>query len=1002
MARTGYKIIVYLDDNPLSPTYMETYEEKVLDETTCPIEGDDLVLISNECEVDLSGYTGYRLEIYYNRTTGEYVENRVEDPECVESSTDEQWVNSGSPYCETTDKGINTGYMLQLQVQMNPNLANYGKTRTQRYKSPECGGNNCPIWDDLQDTCHIAVNDCVATFDGTSDIMQIDINPLSETFNQTRTVNKEDSDCENCTETTFSWVVVGDMCGDDDLLCSNGIQQTSTNSYTVSQKYKTIGSSQPVPMDEYQVVLKTVDDEDCGYIRPQYRWDVVVGQYLCDTETYTKYEMLVKMVSYDAGQTWATKQPVETERGNVLAYDSYDCGKPMYRWLETDEFVCEDIGDDWKIASVDSSGNVISSVTCSNSLLTQDDVQSIAKSGNTYMIGNCVNEISAYTFQDHSTKAYGTKIISMGDYVETIGECGLTYVGLGYYEDTEYNYDIPHPLVLSRNLKYLGNTAFSDNYYGSGNKLVQFTTEEPPTHTGNTSGQYAVVNYFNMCIVPFGSLTKYKNCSWLSANTTTINNYLFQEPWTAATDNYKLAIEMSGVTFYLADDYTETLTNFDTRSLCRTINYYFKSIRDPNAGTMYYDNSTSYVGLKAWIGRNVKTLESDAFPQSPKSDGVTSSAPKLWFTDIYIQSDEPPMVYDNTFRYLTHGGETTRINVLCESYPLYFEDANWTKYQTFIVPTDTSCVTDYEWVEESEICDTASGKYRTMMRKYIEISGNTYPTGEIEYVQTDRDCVSITLDGGWAKADCSELCYMIGVKGYSCAGAYYGRYETTALINVDGIRHFEFYCAQNGYGGCGSAGSKYGTIKIYNVDDVQMTGSTYYTTQSWTASKVTFDLDGGNHVIPILYTNDTAGSSNVAVGSIYLRDEYTNLVPSYVDNLPSGWSKSQTTYGMTYTASYNTNEDLIITVTNCSSVRFRLSSQYQGQYSNYFELFDVDSSSEVVATTPRHKNTAYDYGESYYTISDIPSGTHTIRVRNVIGNSGYANTSRTISIVSYN
>lgn len=342
MAKTGYKITVYLDDNPLSPTYMQTYEERTLDEETCPIETDDLVLVSSECEIDLSGYTGYRLEIYYNRTTGEYTENRVEDPECIESSDEEQWVASGSPYCETTDKGVNTGYMLQLQVQMNPELANYGEKRYQRWKSPECGSNDCPIWDEVSRQCHIEVTDCVATFDGTSDIVQIDINPLSTTYNQTRTANKEDSDCENCTQTVFSWVLVGDMCGDDSLLCSNGIQQTSTNSYTVSQKYKTIGNGTPIPMDEYQVVLKTEDDVDCGYIRPQYRWDLVSGQYLCDYETYTKYEMLVKMVSYDAGETWATKHPLETQRGNVIAYDSYDCGKPLYRWINSGEFVCTD------------------------------------------------------------------------------------------------------------------------------------------------------------------------------------------------------------------------------------------------------------------------------------------------------------------------------------------------------------------------------------------------------------------------------------------------------------------------------------------------------------------------------------------------------------------------------------------------------------------------------------------------------------------------------------
>ena len=379
--RTGYKITIYLDDNPLSPTYMQTYEERTLDEDTCPIPTDDLVLVSNECEIDLSGYTGYRLEIYYNRTTGEYVEQRVDDPECIESSTDEQWINSGSPYCEVTDNGINTGYMLQLQVQMNPNLANYGETRTQRYKSPDCGSNTCAIWDDIQKQCHVAVIDCVATFDGTADISQIDINPLSPTYNQTRTINKQDSDCENCTNTFFSWIDVGTMCGDDELLCSNGIQQVSTNSYIVSQKYKTISETiPPIPMDEYQIHLKIEDDEDCGYIRPLYSLQKLEGQYLCDYETYTKYEMYVRIVSYDGGITWSVwtdkeTGEIHTERGEVIAYDSYDCGKPMYRWVDNGEITCEDNGDDWKLKLIGASSTAI--VPCDESaVLTNDELPS--------------------------------------------------------------------------------------------------------------------------------------------------------------------------------------------------------------------------------------------------------------------------------------------------------------------------------------------------------------------------------------------------------------------------------------------------------------------------------------------------------------------------------------------------------------------------------------------------------------------------------------------------
>lgn len=472
MARTGYKVTVYLDDNPLSPTYMQTYEERVLDETSCPVSEDDLVLISNECEVSISGYTGYRLEIYYNRTTGEYVENRVLDSECEASSTEEQWVNSGSPYCETTEKGINTGYMLQLQVQMNPNLSNYGETRLQRYKSPECGGNNCAIWEDIQKQCHIEVIDCVATFDGTADISQIDNNPLSETYNQTRTINKQDSDCENCTQTTFSWVEVGTMCGDDELLCSNGIQQVSTNSYTVTQKYKTVGSK-TIPMDEYQVVLKTEDDEDCGYIRPQYKMVKAEGQYLCDFETYTKYEMLIRMVSYDAGVTWSvwydpqTGEP-HTERGEVIAYDSYDCGKPMYRWVPNGEFTCEDNGDDGKIMIWNNEGRLSAYTPCNESdilsgseVTTEATKEVYSEYTDTIQVGDCVRVVNGLPVNNKYK-------LWLGNYTEEVN--GV----LGRYE--RKSLDVP-----SRVNYFDGDFPTDSSYWNPYLRTMVFHSVTPPT-----------------------------------------------------------------------------------------------------------------------------------------------------------------------------------------------------------------------------------------------------------------------------------------------------------------------------------------------------------------------------------------------------------------------------------------------------------------------------------------------------------------------------------------
>lgn len=339
MARTGYKITVYLDDNPNSPTYGETYTARTLDSGACPVAEDDLVMVGNQCEIGISGLTGYRIITYYNRTTGEYTEVREEDPECEPSTAEEQWVNSGSPYCETTEQGLNTGYMLQLQVQVNQNLPNYGATRYSRYKSPECGGNGCASWNDIQTQCHIAVNDCVATFDGTEDVTQIDVNPLSETYNQTRTINRESSgNCQNCTETTFSWVDVGEMCGDDDMLCGEGLQQTPTTKYMVRQKYKTIGSGTPEPMGEYQITVVEEESEDCGYIRPITAW-TATSEYVCDYDTHSKYVLEVQMISYDSGVTWSVVQG-ETRRGDLIMEHSYDCGEPMYRWEPTDDYVC--------------------------------------------------------------------------------------------------------------------------------------------------------------------------------------------------------------------------------------------------------------------------------------------------------------------------------------------------------------------------------------------------------------------------------------------------------------------------------------------------------------------------------------------------------------------------------------------------------------------------------------------------------------------------------------
>lgn len=226
--RNGYKITVYLDDNPYSPTYMETYEVREYDDATCPLGDENLKLLTDTCEIVLSGFTGYRIRIYQNTLTGEIINERFPDPTCEETDTDPVWVNIDEPYCEVDSRGVNTGYKIQHQKDINPNSPTYGTVREQKWKDPECSGgesSDCPRWEEQSRTCHVTVDNCVATFDGTADVTQMDVNPLSESYGKIRVINVEDSNCDNCTNTTFSWVEVGYVCGDEDPICSNGITE---------------------------------------------------------------------------------------------------------------------------------------------------------------------------------------------------------------------------------------------------------------------------------------------------------------------------------------------------------------------------------------------------------------------------------------------------------------------------------------------------------------------------------------------------------------------------------------------------------------------------------------------------------------------------------------------------------------------------------------------------------------------------------------------------------
>lgn len=339
MAYTGYIVRKYIDENPNSPTYGETWTEKTLDTTHCPNDGGGWSLVATECELVTSGFTGYRIDTYYNSVTNDYRTERTLDSICHASTNDEIWYNIGDVYCEQNDDGTYTGYGIQEQKQINPNLYNFGIVRKTRVASPECQEHLEPEWQDIQKECNIVQEIGTGTlhYDGTANILQIDINPSSPTFNQTRTINVEDEECEYvpCDRMEYEWHLIEETCGSlipDYYRIENLVPDTV---YKVYQMYSTCYIDDIVIRERPENVYSAVTYQE-GVTDCLYRW-LQTEQTVCESSTNhrwvnsgttcedaNKYNLQVKEVTEDGGQTWSATS--ETRLGTMIEANSYDCG----------------------------------------------------------------------------------------------------------------------------------------------------------------------------------------------------------------------------------------------------------------------------------------------------------------------------------------------------------------------------------------------------------------------------------------------------------------------------------------------------------------------------------------------------------------------------------------------------------------------------------------------------------------------------------------------------
>ena len=160
-------------------------------------------------------------------------------------------------------------------------------------------------------------------------------------------VIKEENDI-NCgysgnTDVQYRWV---------NISISEGYECVGNNKHYKQKKQISTDNGSTwsdVSPAEYQAgSVYEYNSVDCGYVVVQYRWVNmdISSYYVC--VGYDKHYKQKKQVSADNGSTWSDVSPAEYQTGSVYEYNSVDCGyvpptpEPIYRWIDTDDYVCED------------------------------------------------------------------------------------------------------------------------------------------------------------------------------------------------------------------------------------------------------------------------------------------------------------------------------------------------------------------------------------------------------------------------------------------------------------------------------------------------------------------------------------------------------------------------------------------------------------------------------------------------------------------------------------
>lgn len=132
----------------------------------------------------------------------------------------------------------------------------------------------------------------------------------------------------------------GDYATEQWVLNQKYITSSSTvfnNYYTTANTYNKTEINEFITNITNQISALTEALEECCSCDTQYRWITLTGSsdYICSGTT--KYEKQQKQQSTNCGRSWTNVSPAEYRRGDVISYESADCGYvPSDRLVMTD------------------------------------------------------------------------------------------------------------------------------------------------------------------------------------------------------------------------------------------------------------------------------------------------------------------------------------------------------------------------------------------------------------------------------------------------------------------------------------------------------------------------------------------------------------------------------------------------------------------------------------------------------------------------------------------